>query len=371
MNTTLSSQLKGNKKVPCVSIIVPTHKKSPERRMDELTIEKAIAKAKTILLNKYGNNGTVTDLTGKLETLVKDLDHVHNDKGIGLFASGDTSCVIKFPFEVKEKIVVGDSFEIRDVLYLEETMADYYVLLLNENKIKLFSGNGEILHEVKDRNFPMEFYDDYEYSKPSRGTSFGNTLKGFEKDKSIVKEQRQIANLKKADKKLSAYTANNTPFVVIGDSKELGYFVKANANHINIAAKVNGNYSHNNLNELGQLTFKKIKSYLGREQKSLFKKLEEAIGKKQAVIGIRAVWKAAKESKGLLLLVEKDYVWSGFVKKTSNELFMRAPVEEHVMVTDAVDDVMEEVLAKGGEVVVVENGQLEEFDHIALLLRYE
>ena len=370
METTILKKLQNNKKTPCVSVIVPTHKKSSERTVDKLEVTKAINKAKELVFSKYGKKGTGENIINELNTLTSNIDYVHNNQGIGFFASEDVSCVVEFPFEVKEKITVGNTFEIRDVLYLEETMINYYVLLINEKKVKLFLGNGENLKEVKDKNFPSNFYEEYEYERPSRGNSSGNSLKSTEKDKSIVKEMRLMANLKKTDGKLSPYTANNTPFVLCGNPKDLGYFLKVYKNHMNIAGKVSGNYVHENTTVLGKMTFKKLKSYLAKVQNELLEKLDEAIGKKLAVTGIRDVWKAAKAGKGLTLLVEKDYIRPGFVKKNSPELFMRPPVEEHEILTDAVDDVMEEVLAKNGKVVIFENDNLEKFEHVALILRY-
>lgn len=99
-------------------------------------------------------------------------------------------------------------------------------------------------------------------------------------------------------------------------------------------------------------------------------RLDDALGKKLAVTGILSVWQAAEEGKGLILLVEKDYALPGFVTEEGSKLFLHPPAEPHRIITDAVDDVMETVLAKGGKVKMVENGKLNNYEHMALILRY-
>lgn len=41
------------------------------------------------------------------------------------------------------------------------------------------------------------------------------------------------------------------------------------------------------------------------------------------------------------------------------------------IITDAADDVIEVVTEKGGNVVIVENGELKDFERVAMILRYQ
>ena len=90
-----------------------------------------------------------------------------------------------------------------------------------------------------------------------------------------------------------------------------------------------------------------------------------------AIDGIRDVWAMAKMGKGLTLLVEKDYHAVGYVD-SSNEvkLYENPPTAKHHVITDTVEEIISTVIEKKGDIVVVENGVLEKFGRIALLLRY-
>ena len=68
----------------CISIIVPTHRLSPERRGDHLEMEKAINKAKEYLHYKYTKE-QVKPLLQSLDELFHQIDFDHNAEGLGLF----------------------------------------------------------------------------------------------------------------------------------------------------------------------------------------------------------------------------------------------------------------------------------------------
>ena len=363
-------ELKNNLATPCVSVIIPSHKVSPDRAIDGLEVKKMLKKAKKLVNDMYGLENGSEEILNKLDDLAGNIDYLHNDMGLGFFVSPTISHMVKFPFTVTEKVIVGKNFEIRDMIYLAETMINYYVLSINEKEIKLFEGNGTNLKLLNDQDFPMHFFDDYEYARASLGSSYGYSLKSTEKDKSIVKEQRLTAYYKVADQKISKYLINNTPLILAGSSKDLGYFKKASINYKYVVGKINGNYINENNQKLGQFSFEKIKEFLNLEADKLLIRLDDALGKKLAVYGIVNVWKASQEGKGLILLVEKDYEIPGFITDDASEIFLHPPKKPHEIIKDAVDDVMETVIGKNGKVVIVENGKLVKFEGIALILRY-
>jgi hypothetical protein len=70
----------------CVSIIVPTHRLSPDRRVDKLEVERAIDKAKQFLEFKYAES-EIKPLLQALDELYKDINFTHNSDGLGLYVS--------------------------------------------------------------------------------------------------------------------------------------------------------------------------------------------------------------------------------------------------------------------------------------------
>ena len=95
------------------------------------------------------------------------------------------------------------------------------------------------------------------------------------------------------------------------------------------------------------------------------------IGEHLGISGIQEVWQAAKEGRAFKLLVEKDFRKPGFVAKDAYKLFfLRPPQNSHKILADAVDDIIEMVLEKNGQVFFTDNDALKDYQRIALITRY-
>jgi hypothetical protein len=367
---TVLTELLANNTTPCISVIVPTHRTLPDRIQDETEINRMLIKARELTWHKFGKSEVSLALINDLFELSKQVNFVENEEGIGFFVAPGIARVVKFPFPVTERVVVGNNFEIRDLLYFSKAQTNYYLLLLSEKKLRLLKGIGHTLQQVEDENFPMDLTDDREYARPYLSSSNSYSLKSTENDQSVGEQQRLTANLKKADQLLIPYLENDVPLIVCGTTKSLSAF-KNNTDHAkNIAGEINGSYVNGSPHQLEPVCAAIIKDHYVREEQKLIEQLNEALGQNGAVTGLEQVWKAARESRGRILLVEKGYSRPGFITADGSKIFLRPPQSEHEIISDAVDDVIEEVLKKKGKVVITEDGHLEKFDGIALLLRY-
>lgn len=128
--------------------------------------------------------------------------------------------------------------------------SDRFILLINASVVSLLKWEGNAISEIRDGVFPISFKDDYEYSRPSRGTSFGYALKNFEKDKSIVKKERFIKFLRTVDKNLKALLNQDSSLLLAGTDKHRSDFKKiSNLNHL-ISGEISGSHSMKRLSLL-------------------------------------------------------------------------------------------------------------------------
>ena len=75
--------------------------------------------------------------------------------------------------------------------------------------------------------------------------------------------------------------------------------------------------------------------------------------------------------RGLKLLLEKDYHVQGFLEKQySYQLYLQPPKEPHIILKDAISELIERMLDKNGKIIFVENGMLRKHQSIALITRY-
>jgi hypothetical protein len=365
-------QLRNEKSDVCISIITPTHRLSPDRRTDPIQLENAIQQVKSHLHNKY-DHAAINPLIQAMDELYGQIDFTRNTAGIGLFVSQNVKGLIHFFFPVKERIMIGQSFDIRDLLYESFYDVPYVVLMLSQKEARLFNARLNMVKEITDTHFPKKNEAEYEYSRPTRGNSYvGHSLvKEFEKDKSISEEIRLRSFLREADDLLNIYVNNSMPLIVTGEKKDLAYFRQVTTHEKNIAYSIPGNYMTFNEHELGALTWKAMKLYIDNSKENLLRDFKEKTGAGLGITGIENIWKAVLEGRAYKLFVEKDYALPGFlINNDDYHLHLHPPKQPHRLVPDVVNRLIEEVLEKNGEVILVENGMLKDFKRLALITRY-
>jgi len=365
------SALRNEKGNICITIIVPTHRFSAERKSDKSEINRAVENAKQLLNDKYPAAETKA-LQRRMDELFNSLNWTHGRVGLGLYISPAIHLAVPFSFPVQEKVMVSDHFELRELLYAENYADPYFVLLLTEHGGQLYNGTGDTLFEVKDKHFPSRHRDDYEYAKPVRSSSYAGHahVKTFEKDKTELETTRSRDFLRKIDKSLHTLLVDDTPLVVLGVRKELALFNEISKHRRNIIGSIPGNYSHNNEKELADIAWPVVRSHWENKRQDLVKEFEERIGEKRGVSGLQDVWAAAHEGKALQLLVEKDYRRPAYLGENEFHLYLHAPQTPHRVLADAVDELIETVLDKNGQVYFVENDILKDHQRIALITRY-
>jgi hypothetical protein len=103
----------------------------------------------------------------------------------------------------------------------------------------------------------------------------------------------------------------------------------------------------------------------------MIQELKEKIGNGSCITGITEIWKAVKEGRGLKLLVEKDYAVPGFLLHSSSyDLYLEPPKEQHEILPDVINTIIEIVLEYNGDVTLVENNALKDYQRAALITRY-
>lgn len=364
-------QMQKEKGKICVSIIVPTHKLSPERRVDKLEVKRAIKNAKDLLQYKYSESN-IEPILKSIDDLYETIDFTHNSNGLGLYVSPNTRLVVQFPFAIEEKVMVGDNFEVRDLLYKINYSSPYFVLLLTQKEARLFEGSFDALNELADDHFPKVYEEEYIYNTPSRGTSFGKQshVKSFERDKSKVEEIRFKDFFRHIDELLKNYLTEKTPLILLAVDEELSWFKDVSVHKHQIINKIEGSYNYSGVTQIAEMVWPVMQSHLQNEVELLVKEFEEKIGEHLGISSVQEVWRASKEGRGLKLLVEKDFCCPGFVEKETNHLYLKQPQKPYSTIADAVDEIIEMVLEKNGQVFFTENGRLKDYDQIALIARY-
>lgn len=356
---------------PCVSIIIPTKRLGREREQNHELVEKAIKRAQILVKHSPWTKEQIQLLLQRLSVLQSRIEQLRLEEGLAIFISPEIFKIYCIPVSVTEKVILGDSFEFRDLIYINQFLRPYYLLTVSRRRVRLFKGSGRELQEILNDDFPRRYADDYEYSRPAIASSSSSALKSFERDRSILSDTRTRAFFQQADGVLNKYLDQQAPLFVAGVEEEIADFEKVTAHSRQIKGKIRGNYDVDAVHPLAETAWSKIKREVQIANSELLLKLDDAVGRHLAVDGLVEVWKAANEGRGHILLLEKDYVQRAYLKPgDKGNLLLGPPVGEYEIIHDAADDVIEIVKAKGGNVLILENGELKDFKRIALILRY-
>jgi hypothetical protein len=361
------AQLINGKNDPCISLIIPLHREPAFRKEDAIQVGHTLDKLQKLLEAKYEAR-TVDALMVRLRALREDISSIRGAQGAGVFVSPSLFSIIEFPFPVKEKIQVGRNFEIRDVVFNEFYFRDYFVLSLNKDRARLFRGNAGQLAEVNDNNFPALF-DGVEYQVPVESNQAENTAFAQQREKGLTTgSSAEFYNT--IDVKLLDYIDEETPIVLAGSKKEVAQFDAAHKHRRQQAGVVHGSFDDYNHADLEEKSWQVIEAFSRAEEERWVASVRELFGRELVAAGVQQAWRNARMGKGNVLVVERELSMPGFASADGLYLWLRPPVDEHTVISDAVDDVIETVLEKGGRIVFVQKGALAEFEGIALVNRY-
>lgn len=346
---------------PAVSIIMPFEPKMGLKKELINSLKIAADKVEKELRENYPQE-VVTLVMQKLRTIIGELNFNTHKKSIAVYVSPVFEKVLYLDVYVEEKIIIDESFEIRDLVYSKKQLHKYLVLLLSGKVSRIYLADTETFVRIVS-DTPESVYA-YVNETPERVANFS--------DKSERKEIVSDKFLRHIDNALDIIlNAYRLPLFIIGPEKILGHFKKLSKHTGAVIDYIHGNYEEATLPELKNLLKPSIEDWKMVMQKDLLNQLDEAAGKKKLCTGIKEVWHEAMNHKGRLLAVEKDFMYAAQHGSGGNTISkVTEPYNKFSYIKDVVDDIIEKVLENGGDVEFVDRDVLKEYNHIALVKYY-
>lgn len=338
---------------PTVSVLLntqpgPVMSGQDQRRLD-LLVEQATARVRGEAAGPEGEQA-LTALRGLARTACTGA----TDRALALFASADSAHAVTLPVEVRERVVVDSSFATRDLVRALHRTPRHVVLVLNSAEARLFSGAGDRLHPVAGSSFPMRS------DRPRRP---GSARAG-------ASDADATAFFRGVDAALGTYLRlHPAPLVLIGPDRALAGFRGVSRNLSRLAGTLEGNLSGTPLPELVARCKPVLNSYLLSRQDEALALLERRTSASRVVIGMTTAWLAARRERPEMLAVEEGLFFPARVSQDGDLLEAAATVADPDVIDDAVDELIELVLDRGGWVALVDDGLLADRDRVALTLR--
>lgn len=320
---------------PTVSIILPFEPKMSVHRELEYQLARVCNQVEQYLEKNYSPE-TLAPVRDKLKELARKIDFTSFKKSVAIFVSPVFNKVMYLDIAVNERVIIDEAFGIRDIVHSKKDEHEFLVLKIDNENSKIFLGNEEDLNCI---------------------VTTIRRPRAIEKGKPIAKHIDDTLSL--------IHGAYNLPVFVIGTKENIQQF-KAITQH---ADYVNQYIVNNEARNSTTIVQKLVKPYLAdwKEVKTryLLQQLRVAAKKGRLSTGIHETWRQASRKRGRLLVIEENYT-------LPEEDAHHVDTDDRVISTtfhirDKVDEVIENVLQNGGDVEFVEEGVLEDYNHIALI----
>lgn len=348
------------KDYPSVSILIPTHRTFPENQQDHIRVKnkvnEAIERLKSDNIGKNANG-----IVDNIKNLESEINYKHTKSGLAIFANNHTSQKYYLPFEVAERVIIDHTFATRDLLFSYNRSPQYYVLALSEKPTRFFSGQGNSISEIKTDGFPAFYNDGIDMPLPGgRGIN-----------KSAYRDETMKQFFRGVDKFIAPFLKDSkAPLVLLGIERNISFYNDVTSHKENIIGERNGSYDKATESEIADIIKDITKQGFDNLRGKIISSIDAYEGAKKLGQGIDECWRLNKEGRIETLIVEEDYHTSAKISEDGLGLEIVETHDSPEILEDAVDELIENVLLKKGNVIFADKGKLEKYGKIAALLRY-
>ena len=334
---------------PCVTLLLNTVPAPSMTAADERRLRALLATAAQRLRAEGADrDGAVV---AAAEQLVREAVTSPTSAALAVFASAGMALTVPLPVEVSERVVVDPTFATRDLVRALHRTPRHLVLVLSSRDARLYEGSGDDLRPARGSAFPM-------VDVPVRDEQHG-------KDQSAA-----LAFLRDVDRALGTYLQlHPAPLVLAGPSRVLAAFSGLSRNLGRLAGQIPANVVHQPLVELAARTRPVLERYLHSRQQEALELLDRRTGSARAVSGMSSAWLAARTERPEMLAVEQGLFYPARLSGDGDLLLPATDVEHPDVLDDAVDELIELVLDRGGWVALVDDGALQAHGGVALTVR--
>jgi hypothetical protein len=352
MNTVITrpeEEVMGLHSIPAVSILMPFEPKMSSKAEARHRLKLAVGRAEKELMANYTEDSALA-IIKKLQNLFQLINFNTHKKSIAIFVSPSIDKIFYLDTYIDEKVVIGESFAIRDLIYSKKQSVDYLVFILSAQSSKIYLGNSSKFTLIKSNQAEATFTLKRDLSEKVGQFSDPHEEKEILLNRFLVLMDEDLSSI------LKTYPL---PLFVMGAKRVLGHFNKVTKNKRHIIQYIHGNYEDAGEAEIRQVIRPSLDRWGEKRQTYLIQQIEHAADEKTLSFGFENVKNATSHENDRLLIVERGFVCPDHFS-LSHPFYIK----------DSIDEVIESVLLNGGDVEFVDNNILEKFEHIALIRFY-
>lgn len=342
----------------CVTIILNTHRTSPDNNKDPLTLKNLIKEAENRLFadEKKRDAKKIVD---KLLDLESKIDHRYNLESLILFINEDIAEYTRLPISVEDRVVIDHNFATRDFIRALHFESNYYVLLLSQQKVRLIEAfNDKVVAEIGNP-FPIENTGLYSTNKAEISNASRQTNLVSEFYNRVDKELNEIRNENPLPVLICTEKSNYHAYLKIAAQKQSIFETYLNKNRLDEQA-------HHIVSE----TWKIVKEHTVKKNNLRKLELQKAVSQNKFLSDANEIWQAIKQGRIQTIFIEQGNFQPAILKNDHITYVSDGMRGTKKVVDDIYDELIEANINHGGDVVFLPKGELSRFNGFGAITRY-
>jgi hypothetical protein len=371
--------LPGSHEPPCLSLYQPTHRSHPEKQQDPIRFRNLVKELEASLRRKYASRESAPILRPFHELAENGLFWNRALDGLAVFAASDVFKVYKLRRPVRELAIAADSFHTKPLVRVLQSADRYHVLGLSRQEASLFEGNRYALDPVElAPGFPRtatEAVGVNEGEPERRNRVYGPAGAGqTTRHGTDVRQDSMDSDTERFFRAVDAAVLEHysrpsgMPLLLAALPEHHHLFRKVSGNPFLMAGAINAYPDALPVEELRDRAWRLVlPSYLER-LRQLVERFGAARAEDRAGADLAEVAKAAAAGRVATMLIEADRIIPGRFDPDSGAIEF-APLGDPGT-DDLLDDLGEQALRTGAEVVIVPAERMPADTGVAAIYRY-
>lgn len=356
---TILKELKGKQGACCVTLMMKTHRTRPDNEKDKIRLHGMLQDVEKRLHSDYEVR-FARSVMENLQKAANAVDHNYNQEGLVIFANeNDVANYARVPFELENRVVIDPTFATRPLVRAAQQDAAYYALVISREKARLLEAyNDKVKAEIKGA-FPIE--NDTLYStQPHKLSMAKGTDRLIEEffnrvDKAVVNQLNK----------------RPLPLLLVTEERNYYYYRKIADKREHIIGHLNKNRMDEKAGHIIQDAWPIVRDYNQKKNEERIQELRQAVNTGQFMSDFNDIWSAIRMGRGRTLFIEEGLFQPAIITADDRlELVDEDRTTDKGVIDDIIDDMIEENLRYGGDNVFLSEGELDDFQGLALVTRY-
>ena len=370
---------------PYISLYQPTHRQHPDNKQDPIVFRNLVKQVEDSLSVQHSKENIIKVLA-PFHALAADSNFWnYTADGVAVFGGDDFFRVMHLQRPTVQLAIVADSFHIKPLLRVLQSADRFQVLSVSRHAVRLFEGNRDRLDEVvlaagvpakasdvigDDLPEPVSRIRTVGASPAGAGNRASSGVRYSHGAKNEVIDHQTGRFFRAVDRAITEYHSkpSGLPLILAALPEHHAMFREVSHNALLLAAGVEVNPEALSLDQLRSLSWKVMEPIYIQRLAGLVEQFEVARNAHQGSADLSDVAAAAMTGRVRVLLLEADRQIPGRIDLKTGALH---PDDlQHPMVDDMLDDLAEQVLRTGGEVVMAPAQRMPVTTGLAAIYRF-